>query len=296
MDRKDKKALNYFLGSEDAPLFNRAISGRFPPGSVFKIVTAAAALKTKKVSASTTYVCTGSLKVGNRYFKCWAEHGPQDFYQAMAHSCDVYFYHIGITAGADLLANTSHEFGLGSLTGIDLPQESQGFIPSRLWKRISRFENWYDGDTVNFSIGQGYVLTTPLQLTRMMAIVANGGYLVVPRLTKAIAGVDIPLKEPRKIKIPKEDIDLIRKALRGPVLQETGTAHSLDVPGLDICAKTGTAEVYAKESHAWVAGFFPQNDPKYAFCILLENSGSSHNACVLGKELFEEAMKRRKLL
>ncbi len=295
VDRKDKKALNYFLGSEDAPLLNRAANGQFPPGSVFKIVTAAAALKTKKVSARTTYVCTGSLKVGNRYFKCWAEHGPQDFYQAMAHSCDVYFYHIGITAGADLLANTSHEFGFGSFTGIDLPQESQGFIPSRLWKRISRFENWYDGDTVNFSIGQGYVLTTPLQLTRMMAIVANGGYLVVPRLTRAIAGVDIPLKESKKIKIPKEYLDLIRKALREPVLQETGTAHSLDVQGLDICAKTGTAQVRGKESHAWVAGFFPENDPKYAFCILLENSGSSHNACALGKVLFEEAKKREKL-
>jgi len=290
--RKDKKALNYFLGSEDAPLFNRAVNGQFPPGSIFKIITVAAALKTKRVSDRTTYVCAGSLKVGNRYFKCWSEHGPQDFYQAVAHSCDVYFYHIGITAGADLLANTAHEFGFGSLTGIDLPQEAQGFIPSRLWKRISLFENWYDGDTVNFSIGQGYVLTTPLQLTRMMAIVANGGNMVVPRLTKAIAGVDVPLKEPKKMKIPKEDLDLIRKALRGPVLQETGTAHTLDVQGLDICAKTGTAQVHGKESHAWVAGFFPENDPKYAFCILLESSGSSHNACALGKVLFDEIKKR----
>jgi len=104
------------------------------------------------------------------------------------------------------------------------------------------------------------------------------------------------LKESKKIKAPKKDLDLIRKSLRGPVQQEMGTAHSLDVHGLDICAKTGTAQVRGKESHAWVAGFFPENEPKYAFCIFLENSGSSHNAAALGKVLFEEAKKRNKLL
>ncbi len=296
VDRKDKKALNYYLGSEDAPLFNRATMGQFPPGSIFKVVTAAAALKIKSITASTTFVCPGRLKVGDRYFKCWSTHGPQDFFAAVAHSCDVYFYHVGIMAGADGLTSAAREFGLASPTGIDLPQESAGFIPSRLWKRISHFETWYDGDTVNFSIGQGYVLVTPLQLARMMAAVANGGYLVSPRLTKAIGGIEVPLKGSKKIKIPKEDLDLIREALRYPVHSDSGTAHNLDVEGMEICAKTGTAQVHKGESHGWVAGFFPKSNPRYSFCILLENAGSSHEACAFGKELFEEALKRKKLV
>ena len=294
IDRKDKRALNYFLTSEDAPLFNRATSGRFPPGSVFKVVTAAAALKMKKVSPSTVFVCTGKLKVGNRDFKCWLQHGPQDFYQAVAHSCDTYFYQLGLLAGADAMTNMAREFGLSSPTGIDLPQEAQGFVPSRMWKRLVRFENWYDGDTVNFAIGQGFVLVTPLQLARMMAAVANGGYLVTPRVTRAIGDVAIESKEPKKINISKEDLDIIKNALRLPVLLESGTAHVLNIEGLEICAKTGTAQVSGGESHGWVAGFFPFHQPKYAFCILLENAGSSYYACQLGKEFFEEAARRKK--
>lgn len=296
VDRKDKDALAYFLTSQDAPLFNRAVSGQFPPGSVFKVVTALAALRNKKISPSTTFTCTGSLKVGNRFFKCWDVHGQQDFFQAMGHSCDVYFYHLGLLAGPDALTNTAHELGLAAVTGIDLPQEADGFIPSRMWKRLTHFDNWYDGDTANFSIGQGTVLVTPLQLCRMMAAVANGGYLVEPHLTKAIDGVELPQKEPKKIKIPEDALTLVKNALRYPVFLETGTAHILNVAGLDICAKTGTAQVYGKESHGWVAGFFPLGKPRYAFCILLENVHSSYYACALGKELFEQGKQRKKFL
>ncbi len=294
IDRKDKKSLNYFLTSEDAPLFNRATRGQFPPGSVFKVVTAAAALKTKKVSTSRTFVCTGKLRVGNREFKCWSVHGSQDFYQAMAHSCDVYFYQLGLVSGPDALTNLSREFGLSSPTGIDLSHEAGGFVPSRLWKRLSRFENWYDGDTANFAIGQGFVLTTPLQLARMMAAVANGGYLVTPRVTKKIGDLSLEPKEPKKINISKEDLDVIRNSLRLPVLLETGTAHILNIKGLEVCAKTGTAQVSSGESHGWVAGFFPLAHPRYAYCVILENVGSSAYACQLGKALFEEAVKRDK--
>ena len=296
IDRKDNRTLNYYLMSQDAHLFNRATSAALPPGSVFKIVTAAAALKTHKISPSTTFVCTGQLKVGNRYFKCWSQHGPQDFYQAVAHSCDIYFYQLGQIAGPDVIASTAKEFGFSQGTGIDLPQEAPGFIPTRLWKRLIYFENWYDGDTVNLAIGQGYVLTTPLQLTRMMAAVANGGNLVTPRLTKMIGGTEIPSREAKKMNVPQKDLDIIRKALRLPVLLDTGTAHVLDVEGLDICAKTGTAQVHGGESHGWVAGFFPVNQPRYAFCILLENVGSSYYACQLGKALFEEGVRRKKFL
>lgn len=296
VERSDKKSLNYYLSSQDSPLFNRAISGQFPPGSTFKLITVAAALKEKKFRPTTTFVCTGQLRVGNRFFKCWDVHGPQDFYQAMAHSCDIYFYNLGQAAGPDALTNMAREFGFSSLTGIDLPGEVSGFIPSRMWKRLVQFENWYNGDTVNFSIGQGFVLVTPLQLARMMAAIANGGYLVEPRLTKAIGGIEIKAREPKKVKISKGDLDLMKEALRLPVLLESGTAHILEVPGLEICAKTGTAQVHGQESHGWVAGFFPKSKPRYAFCIILENVGSSYYACQLGKNLFQEAVRRKKLL
>lgn len=293
--RKDKRSLNFYLTSDEAPLFNRALSGQFPPGSVFKVVTALAALGVKKISPSTTYTCTGQLRVGDRYFKCWSTHGPQDFMRAMAHSCDVYFYRLGLTAGVEMMAQVAHDLGLGAPSGADLSGEASGFIPTRLWKRVSRLENWYDGDTANFSIGQGYVLTTPLQVARMMAAIANGGYLIDPYLTKAVAGDVVFHREPRRIRIPQEHLGMIREALRYPVLLESGTAHDLNIEGLNICAKTGTAQVPAGASHGWVAGFFPKENPRYAFCILLENVGSSHYACALGRHIFEEAARRGKL-
>jgi len=296
VDRKDKLALNYFLTSEDAPLFNRAVSGQFPPGSVFKPITAMAALRVKKFDPSMTFDCQGSLRVGNRDFKCWSEHGKEDFYQAMGHSCDVYFYKLGLMAGVDMLSQTAHDFGFGEKTGIDLLQEASGFIPSRIWKRMKFMDGWYDGDTANFSIGQGFVLTTPLQLVRMMAAIGNGGYLVTPYLADTIDGVPVEKREAKKIRISEEIIDLVRESLSRPVELGDGTAIDLNIKALDICAKTGTAQVTGSQSHGWVAGFFPKNNARFAFCILLENTGSSHYACALGRQLFEEAEKRGKFL
>ncbi len=296
VDRKDKLALNYFLTSEDAPLFNRAVSGQFPPGSVFKPITAMAALRVKRFDPSMTFDCQGSLRVGNRDFKCWSEHGKEDFYQAMGHSCDVYFYKLGLMAGVDMLSQTAHDFGFGEKTGIDLLQEASGFIPSRIWKRVKFMDGWYDGDTANFSIGQGFVLTTPLQLARMMAAIGNGGYLVTPYLADAIDGMPVEKREAKKIRVSEEIIDLVRESLSRPVELGDGTAVDLNIKALDICAKTGTAQVTGSQSHGWVAGFFPKKNARFAFCILLENTGSSHYACALGKQLLEEAEKRGKFL
>ncbi len=295
VDRSDKKSLNYYLTSEKSPLLNRAVSAQLPPGSVFKPITAVAALRTKRFDTSTIYFCAGKLKVGNRDFKCWSEHGEEDFDQAMGHSCDVYFYRLGLQAGVDMLTQTAHDFGFGSSVGIDLPHESSGFVPSKVWKRIKFLDGWYDGDTANFSIGQGFVLATPMQLARMMAAIGNGGFLVAPHITQSIDGVPVEFKEPKKIKIDMNVLSTVRESLRFPVSLEDGTAHILNIEGLDICAKTGTAQVYGQQSHGWVAGFFPKNKARFAFCILLENSGSSHYACALGRQLFEELKKRGKL-
>ncbi|MFH1691609.1 MAG: penicillin-binding protein 2 [Candidatus Omnitrophota bacterium] len=296
IDRNDKKALNYVLTSGDAPLFNRAISGQFPPGSVFKAITALAAFKEKKMPPSTTYVCPGKMKIGNRYFKCWSTHDAQDFYQAMAHSCDVYFYHLGLIAGVDAMSAMAHDFGLGGLTGIDLSGEADGFVPSRMWKRVSKLEGWYDGDTANFSIGQGYVLATPLQIARLMAAFANGGYLVEPHLIRKIGDEEVKEKAPKKIRVDSRHLKLVKESLRLPVSLESGTAHNLDIKKLEISGKTGTAQVSDKESHGWIAGFFPQSKPRYAFCVLLENIGSSHYASEVASQLFEVGLQRKKFL
>lgn len=294
IESKDKKELNYYLTSPDAPLFNRAISGQFPPASVFKVVTATAALREGKIKKQTSFDCAGRMKIGNRVFKCWYTHGTQDLFSAMANSCDVYFYNVGLIAGPDAISQTAKDYGLSSRTGIDLPNEMSGFVPSRAWRRLSRFQGWYDGDTANFSIGQGELLATPIQLARMMAIVANGGFMVKPHLTKSIAGREIEYKNDKKLNINKKYIDLIRESLRTPVSYETGTASPLNIKELAMCAKTGTAQVAGQEPHGWVAGFFPAKKPRYSFCIFLQNSGSGHYACLLGKELFQEAVKRGK--
>ncbi len=294
IDRSQTKRLNAYLVSAGAPLVNRAISASFAPGSVFKVVTAAAALKARGFPASMTFVCRGQLKIGDRYFKCWSQHGPQDFYQAMAHSCDVYFYHMGFRANPDGLARMAREFGLGEKTGIDLPQEAAGFIPTRVWKNLARLENWYDGDTANYAIGQGFVLTTPLQLARLMAAVGNGGILVPPHVTKAIGGESVVGRPAKRVNIDKDQLAMIKRSLRYPVSFSSGTAHDLDISDLAICAKTGTAQVTGLPSHAWVAGFFPEEDPRYAFCVFLEHGETSHAACEVARAVFEEAKKRGK--
>jgi len=292
IERTDRNRLNAYLTSRDAPLFNRASSGAFPPASVFKVVTAAAALKARGFSSSMTFVCRGRLKIGNRYFKCWSTHGPQDFYKAMAHSCDVYFYHLGFRANPDGMNRMAHAFGLGEKTGIEGVREVTGFIPSRVWKNLTRLENWYDGDTANFSIGQGFVMATPLQLARMMAAVANGGFLPPPHLTKTIGGEPVVVRPAKKVGLDKDDLAMIKKSLRYPVSLASGTAHDLDIRGLDVCAKTGTAEVNDKPSHAWVAGFFPEDDPEVSFCVFLEHGETSHYAVEVARTVFEEAHER----
>ncbi len=294
IDRSQAKRLNAYLTSAGAPFVNRATAASFAPGSVFKVVTAAAALKARDFSTSMTFVCRGRLKIGDRYFKCWSTHGAQDFYQAMAHSCDVYFYHLGFRANPDGMARMAHAFGLGEKTGIDLPHEAAGFVPSRVWKNLARLENWYDGDTANYAIGQGFVLTTPLQLARMMAAVANGGILVPPRVTKAIGGEPVVERPAKRVNIDKDHLAMIKKSLRYPVSLPSGTAHNLDIRGLAICVKTGTAQVTGLPSHGWVAGFFPEDEPKYAFCVFLEHGETSHAACEVARKVFEEAKKRGK--
>lgn len=157
------------FNNPDAPLINRAIGSSYPPASIFKIVDASAGLELKKINLSTTFTCQGWTMVGSRRFSCWDTHGPQDIFGAIAHSCDVFFYKTGLLLGAQNIHDYAYKLGLGRSVGFELPYETSGFIPSPLWRKINKFQSWFDGDTANLSIGQGDCLVTPLQAVNMIA-------------------------------------------------------------------------------------------------------------------------------
>ncbi|MFH0762418.1 MAG: penicillin-binding protein 2 [Candidatus Omnitrophota bacterium] len=289
VDKTEGLEASGLFNNPDAPFVNRAISGLYPAGSVFKAVAACAGIETGKIDASTAFFCEGSLLVGGKEFACWARHGLQDLRAAIAHSCNVFFYKTGLLCGAQVLHNYALKFGMGRPTSVELPYEAGGFLPSPLWRRINKFRNWYDGDTLNLSIGQGELLVTPLQITRMMAAFANNGWLVSPYLVKEIGGRDISRyrRKTKKINIRKSTIDYISNGLRDVVADEQGTAHLLSGLTVSLAGKTGTAQVAGRQSHAWFAGFFPYEKPKYAFCVFLENGGSGLASCVLTKQIIE---------
>ncbi len=216
------------------PLLNRAINGQYPPGSTFKLIVAAAALETKKITPHTTFVCDGKFELGNAEFDCWKEggHGPQDLDQAIVHSCNVYFYNVGRKVGPDVIAEYAQRFGLGKITDIDLVGESAGLVPSPAWKRAKKNEKWFEGETVNFAIWQGYLLVTPLQMVEAVSVFANEGSLPRPHLIKKIGESEVSVPKPRAINVSKKNLDIIKSAMRQVVDSDEGTARGQGSKGL----------------------------------------------------------------
>ena len=277
------------FNNPDAPLINRAIGSSYPPASVFKIVGSSAALELKKINLSTSFLCQGSTMVGSRKYSCWDVHGAQNIIQAIAHSCDVFFYKTGLLLGAQNIHDYALKLGLGRSVGFELPYETSGFIPSPLWRKINKFQNWFDGDTVNLIIGQGECLVTPLQAANMMAVFANRGYLPSPYIIKAVGGLDLSAKKKRLVPVAfkKSTFETIRKGLREVVSDTHGTGNVLASLPVAVAGKTGTAQVSHGLSHAWFVGFFPYDKPKYVICVFLENGGPGHAASVVAKQIIE---------
>jgi len=288
------KAVEKLLNDDDSPLFNRAISGQFPPGSVFKIVAATAALETKPSYINKTFVCNGYLQIGNRYYDCNSVHGQESFMDAIIHSCNVYFYNLGMRIGPETINKYAYILGVGRKTGIDLNYEAKGFIPSPNWKKIRWLQNWHKGDTANMSIGQGEVLATPLQLVKMVSFLVNGGEVIYPHLIKKIGDKYVNIVRNKKIKLKQETIDNIQSALYSVVDNPSGTAYNAKTKGLKIYAKTGTAQVVGRSPHGWLVGYAGKERPKYAFCVFLENGGSSHIAagvaCDILRKMLQEGL------
>jgi penicillin-binding protein 2 len=285
--KKSQPAIASMFGDPGAPLMNRAITGTYPPGSVFKLVGASAGLETNKITPDTTYHCPGSLQVGARAFKCWSTHGDQDLIQGIAHSCDVYFYSVGLALGGQNIHDFALKFGMGKPTGIELPYESSGFVPNPFWKRMYKFQKWYDGDTANLVIGQGELLTSPLQLCRLMSVFANGGKLVTPYIIKAVNGRDVTDAHQKisSMHLRRSTVDNIRAGLRDVVTAGTATVLA-DAP-VTLAGKTGTAQTSDEKTHAWFSGFFPFERPRFAICVFLERGGHGYSAVVISKTIVE---------
>ena len=299
-----QKDYNNLLYSPDRPLFDRTVRGQYPPGSTVKPVYGLISLHKNTTTMDYTVRDTGYYHLPGieRPWRDWKRggHGYRvDLAQAIIESCDIYFYDIGYKTGIDELSRYSHLFGLGYPTGVDLPGERPGIMPSKAWKKGSRGQSWFNGDTINASIGQGYMLATPLQLAVMAARVASRGEIRKPRLLKAVNGVDLPHEEPEAtIKIQSKYWDYVHQAMIDVIHSPRGTAQGIH-KGLtyQMAGKTGTAQVISVKAeeeydsskldkrqwdHALFVAFAPADDPQIAVGLIVENGehGSSAAAPV----------------
>ena len=267
-----------YLNGPSRPQQNRALRGRYEPGSVFKIVTAAAALEQGKATAGSRFYCPGHYQLGKWRFSCWrlSGHGALSFTEGIAQSCNVVFMTLGRRVGAEALAGMARRLGCGAPTGLDIGSESAGLVPDPEWKRRHRHQSWYPGDTCQLAIGQGDMLITPLQAAALVSVVANGGYRVQPHLVRAIGEERLPAPRPSPAGLSPQTIRLLRQGLEGVV--QRGTARSLRGLGVAVAGKTGTAENPRGAPHAWFVGYAPADHPRVAVAVLVEGGG--HGAAV----------------
>jgi penicillin-binding protein 2 len=264
------------LRDKGHPLLNRAITGTYPAGSTFKPVIAYAGIASGMVKENTSFLCTGIFKLGNASFRCWKEtgHGYQDVVQALTHSCNVFFYNLGKMLGADHIYRYALSFGLGNYTDIDLPQEAKGTLPNPMWKRFNLKTPWYAGDTINYSIGQGYIEVTPIQMLRAITIVANNGFCPQPYIVEDIEDVKASRRRDFSSRLRPELFSMIKKGLFDAVNAPSGTGQRAKVEGLGVSGKTGTAQSGpSRLPHAWFVGYLPSDKPSISMVVFIEHGG-----------------------
>lgn len=295
ISRRDYKALQ---DDHDRPLYDRALRGQYPPGSTVKPFIGLAGLETGTIRYDTTYYCPGYFQLpGHEHkYRDWKKsgHGPVDLDIAITQSCDVFYYKLAYAMGIDALSSYLSNFGFGRRTGIDLVGESRGILPSREWKRRNKHQPWYPGETIIAGIGQGYFLTTPLQLAAATAAIANDGHLVQPHVVNYLqtrgSSERIPIPrhdEPIPI-VSQADWDDVRRAMEHVVQGPRGTARRIRTPAYQIAGKTGTAQVFTvgqeeeyeeekvshkNRDHALFIAYAPAEDPQIAIAVIVENGG-----------------------
>jgi penicillin-binding protein 2 len=292
ISRKKPGSVKAVLEDKDYPLLNRAISGAYPPGSIFKVVVATGALETGKAVPGTEFSCSGEFYLGRQKFRCWRKggHSIQVLTEAIKNSCNVYFYRLGLVLGVDSMAKFAGKFGFGAQTGIDLPGESEGVLPSRKWKRKHLNEQWFRGETVNYAIGQGYLLCTPLQVAQMMSAFANKGSLVKPYLVKKVGEVDTASFVETKLDVSPESMETVRQGLWKVVNDPRGTGMKARLEDVAVAGKTGTAQTAKKKTHGWFAGFAPFDDPKLTVVVFDEYGGKGgYYAAGTAGKVFQKA-------
>lgn len=274
------------------PLKNRAVTGQYPPGSTYKPFVAVAALEEGVINENSRFFCNGAFQLGTRAYRCWQKqgHGWVDLHRAIVASCDVYFYNLGKILGVDRIAKYAFACGLGKATGIDLPWEKPGLIPTSKWKLEKKKEPWHVGESIPIAIGQGYDLVTPLQLAVAYGALANGGNVYRPHLVKQIEGLGgrpITVFTPelkQRATLSPTTLAIVNKGLWGVVNEGGGTGYAARRPAQDVAGKTGTAQVISQpergrflqaryRDHALFVCFAPFDHPEIVVAVILENAG-----------------------
>jgi len=304
VQKPNKKYWISLLGNSLSPLTDRSIQGLYSPGSTFKMIVAIAALKNGAINSQSTTNCKGKISFGDRIFHCWKNngHGNMDILSAIQESCDVFFYNLSIKVGIDKISEVAKDFGLGQTYPFNLINQKKGIIPNKKWKKEHMNTKWYGGETLLAAIGQGYVLSTPLQLAVMTCRIASGGLKIIPSIIKD------PIKKNFVLmKKYSNEIKIIQKAMFKVVNEKKGTANRSKSNNFSFSGKTGTSQVkkitlqeresekfrkseieWKNRDHALFVGYMPTEKPKYAISVIVEHGGSGASvAAPIAKDIFE---------
>ncbi|HIM45743.1 MAG TPA: penicillin-binding protein 2, partial [Alphaproteobacteria bacterium] len=311
---------NALMSNPRFPLTNKAISGQYSPGSTFKMMVALAALDGAILNPNNEFFCSGYIELGNRRFHCWKRggHGLMNMNSGLVQSCDVYFYEVAKWVGVDGIAAMARRFGLGERLGIELPSEQKGLVPTRDWKLAVHGVPWQKGETLNIGIGQGFLLTTPLQLAIMTARIANGGIAVLPKLVRETQRVGRRLPDTREafpsMGLSAVHLAVVQKGMADVANSPRGTAFRarIEEPGMAMAGKTGSVQVkritkaerergvrknedrvWKDRDHALFVGYAPVDSPRYAVSVVIEHGGGgAKTAAPIARDILREVQRR----
>ena len=295
---------NSLLQNDLSPLTYRSIQGLYAPGSTFKMIVAIAGLYYGVIDKQTKHICNGKVSLGDRLYHCWKNngHGSMNVDSAIKESCDVFFYEISKKIGIDKIAKVAQDFGLGKMYDIHMNNQKIGIIPSKKWKKENLGESWYPGETLISAIGQGFVLTNPLQLATMTSIIASDGNIIEPKIIN-----DEKIIEYKKLEKYKSAIKIIKNSMFKVVNENRGTAFKSKSDEILFSGKTGTSQVrritvaeresedfrkkeveWNKRDHALFVGYMPHDNPKYSISVVIEHGGSgASSAAPIAKQVFQ---------
>ena len=275
-------AWNKLIKDKTFPLENRAIQGQYPPGSIFKLVTALAALEDHVIDTNKVFLCRGIFWYKTWPYRCWrtSGHGWVNLSTAIIQSCDIFFYQLGLLVKIDKIYEVAEKMGLGNKTGVDLDSEVAGLVPNPQWKESTQHQPWFPGNTIQMSIGQGYLLTTPLQMLDMTSAIAMNGTIYKPHLLYQVmdqkTGRSVYNQQPEVLRdadLDPTDLKFIQSTMEKVISNDMGTGKKARIPGVRVAGKTGTSENPHGDNHAWFTAYAPAEDPRIAVIVLVENGG-----------------------